>query len=423
MRLLRNHPVSLLVVGAVAAAFFFAPLAAFLVGERGHPIENRPAVQFPDFSSERFNAFSTFNQWALDRLPLRPEAVKARVKLTRRLFGELPEVLTPGGPAGAGQLGDLTDGAPSANADLSRAEQVLLGQQNWLFLGEEFVNACKPEMSIGQVVAGMKRLSRIIRASGRRLVLTIAPDKSTLEQAYLPSDLPERGCALPEKQARLAALAKLPPAVGYLDLHGVLARQQARTGPIYLPEDTHWNELGGKLYVSSVMRRLDPRVLERTTWAREGEVPYVGDLAAKAGDPITRKQPGYVLRRPGVRTRLVGQHTIGPGYTIFREQSSSTPVGAPLYGPRTLYYGDSFTEKEVQDIYPFFRDVLRFPELARAAVGGFEPAARAEFVRDVKDSQTIVIEVAERIFWGRRPGSVVSPQLLDQLARGLGVDA
>jgi alginate O-acetyltransferase complex protein AlgJ len=417
---IRSRPRLALTFAAIALGFFFAPALAYVAGVRGHPLENRPATAFPDIAKTRFHSFAPVTQWALDRLPLRSDAVRARVRLTRRIFGELPDVIAPSGPAGAGQLGNLTSGVASESAGLSRSEQVLLGRKNWLFLGEDFAVACAPEQPVASVARGIERLDRILRRSGRRLVLAIAPDKSTLSPGFLPADLPERKCARAERRRRAAALAALPREIEDVDLRSALARQQARTGPIYLPEDTHWDSLGGKVFVSSVMRELEPSLLRRTRWTQGPPMPYTGDLAIKSGDPVTRSQPSYELRRAGVRLRRAGQQVIAPGYAIQHQVRTRTRDGATLYEPTTTFYGDSFTDLEAGDIYAFFRNVYRVPALDAAVLGGYEPAADRAFVETVKRSQTVVIEVAERIFWGRRGGSVVAPKLLDQLQRGLG---
>src|SRR5205085_1472507 len=82
-------------------------------------------------------------------------AIRARVRLTRGIFGELPANVVPTGPEGVGRLGRLATGAASTGAALDRSEQVLLGRHGWLFLGEEFSLACAPEQPHAEVVAGV----------------------------------------------------------------------------------------------------------------------------------------------------------------------------------------------------------------------------------------------------------------------------
>jgi hypothetical protein len=207
--------------------------------------------------------------------------------------------------------------------------------------------------------------------------------------------------------------------VGIVDLAAALSRQQDRTGPIYQQEDTHWDQLGASVFATAVMRRLQPALLRRTRFVRAGDVRLSGDLADKAGDPRERSLPRYVLRRAGVATRRTSRRELRPGFTIERFRSTTRPGGAPLYQPPTVLYGDSFTEVSIDKLLPFFRDVTRMPELGIAALGGYQPVADAAFVAAVKRSRTLVVEVSERIFWGRRPGSVVDPRLLDRLQRAL----
>ena len=58
---------------------------------------------------------------------------------------------------------------------------VLVGQDGWLYLMGEFYKECYPVTPPTEVIQGLQRLQSILAATGRKLVLPLAPDKSPAE--------------------------------------------------------------------------------------------------------------------------------------------------------------------------------------------------------------------------------------------------
>jgi hypothetical protein len=100
---------------------------------------------------------------------------------------------------------------------------------------------------------------RVERDGRTRLLLVIAPDKSTAYADYLPAE-----SRLPNAIERLAQIRGLP--LPRLDLVMKQAIQQGAVD-VYLPNDTHWGTAGSKLAAGAVIRYLDEHATMRKSTA------------------------------------------------------------------------------------------------------------------------------------------------------------
>src|ERR1700722_12363886 len=133
---------------AAALLFFFGPAIAFTFGDRAAPIENRPLAGVPSLDSG-WQAIPGFNAWAIDHLPLRSQAVRADTDLSETVFGEPPSsgnhAASGIGSAAAGNASPNSAGAGASNPD---APRVIQGKDDWLYLADDFKNACDPKFSL-----------------------------------------------------------------------------------------------------------------------------------------------------------------------------------------------------------------------------------------------------------------------------------
>ncbi len=424
MRRRLREPTTAIVLAAIAAVFFFTPIVVWIGGVRAKPIENRPFTALPKLS-QGWGAFDQLSQWAIDRLPLRSNAITFNTNLSKKVFHELPQIDNSGGPIGVGQSGAVggsgTAAAPSGGTP--RDLQVIPGKDGWLFYGDEFVRACTPEVSATSVVDGLRRLGQILRESGRTFLFAVPPDKHVLSTRYLPDNLPEKACTAKADAQRRALLTqdRLP---GYVDVLSALeARQQSDGMPIFQKYDTHWNTTGDLVFTRTMMGALEPALLHDTRFVPGRPVSAPGDLSVISGAPVnTVERPYSVLRRG--ETQISAQ-TTDPiaNYPIETVRNAVAPGGATLYRPSTLIYGDSFVERTLPMLTPFFADVTRIPELSRAAASGGAPAAakaQADVIAGIRSHQTLIVEQTERTLWGAA-GTIVQPGFLDALAKALGV--
>jgi hypothetical protein len=410
-----------LVVGLIAVAFFFTPAVAWLVGERAKPIENRPLTAFPSLD-EGFGIFDPLTQWTNDHLPLRATAVRANTRISRRLFSELPARTGEAGPVGVGQTGHVGGTANTPGAGVAdEFGRAVPGRNGWLYLSDDFIYACRPELRPEEVVQGLRRLDSIIRNSGRRLVVVSPPDKTAFEPAQLPGSWPGLECIAPAYRARVRALSGLE-SNGVVDLAAPLAEQQRRQGsPIYLPDDSHWSQMGALVYAQTIARAVDPSLLSGTRIVSAGRQTYTGDLARVTGDPRPNTQEAVRIARPGVGPAQLTVTHIYPGGDLQRWRNRSAPGGARLYAGRTVVVGDSFADVwgGTVSLTNYFADLSQAPALYPANTVHRLPQAEDALIMEIKSSRVFVYEQAERQLWGVRIASIVRPEFLDKLERAL----
>ncbi|GIH74360.1 hypothetical protein Plo01_07890 [Planobispora longispora] len=179
---------------------------------------------------------------------------------------------------------------------------------------------------------------------------------------------------------------------GYLDLRDPLERAQRESGtPAYWRTDSHWTERSAGLYGTELARALQPGLSRDTRLVRAGQAARDGDLGGLLGIPSEETVDRWRLIRDGVRR--VRQDDRGLPVS-FRTVNRSDR--APLYQPRTLLIGDSFTRNSLPWVLPYFADVTYVRSDAPATAGP-EHVAEA-----IARSETVVFEIVERYLVGGR---------------------
>jgi alginate O-acetyltransferase complex protein AlgJ len=408
------------VLVVIGAALFFGPGVARLCGVYPTAIENRPLVKLPSLS-RGFQIFPDLTQWSIDHLPLRKFAIRADARISQDIFGEPPSYTSAGGPVGVGQGASLQGGRAGAAVAAGAANDIIPGRQGWLFLGDEFTAACHPQLSIAQVTSGLRRLDQIITASGRKLVILIPPDKDTIDGRFLPASYPDERCSSEEKARLKAALDSLRLR-DFVNLVPRLRAQERRIGqPAYLPIDSHWTDRSAAtVFLPAMLNPLSPRLYRSARVTPLGPTPYTGDLSVLSGAPKTEKEPGWTVTRPGITP---GRSTVTDPFANFpiSHYLNYAQRGVPLVRGRTLLYGDSFTERSLALIAPFFANLTRIPELSRAAAEGPEAraAALSLLTAQIRSADTVIVEQTERIIATSDSGSILDPDVLDAIQRTL----
>lgn len=400
-------------VAALGGALLFGPWAAGLAGSRSDPVpgENRALADLPAPSDASFEELTGV---AADRMPLRDAAIRAHGSLTEALFDERPSyggggATAPGAPgAGAPQP------APSAAAPV---DQVIEGEQGWLYFFDDFRRACRPDRPLDAVLADVRRMDALLSASGRRFVLAVPPDKSTVDPQFLPERHVDDECSVAAKAQRWQTLGALD-LDGWVDLRAPLQEQEQRSGtPAYLATDTHWTDLSGTLFATQLAAELDPALAQGTRVVPDGTRRWsTGDLSAIAQDPHPIAEPGFRVAREGVRTRTTTS-ALAPGYELTRVRG--TTAGAPLFAPKTVLVGDSFSQRALPKLAPYFADMVRVPELTKALLAGNLPAAEQQLRQEIVAADVVVVELVERTFAGAAQGSLFTPAFLDGLEKAL----
>ncbi|GLX96492.1 hypothetical protein [Herbidospora sp. NBRC 101105] len=304
-----------------ALLFFFAPAIAFAAGERAVEMENKPLPPLPALGGD-------WTAWATAHLPLRDEAVRANVFLTESLFGHAPA---------------YGFGYP----------KVIEGEDGWLYFGDDVTEACRPKRPIAETIEALRRLGERVEAAGKRFVLTVAPDKTTVSPQWLPSRFPGRDCLRERKKEFWAALreADLP---WYVDLRAPLEELQRTTGqPAYWRTDSHWTDRAAATYAAELARVLDPALAAGTRLEFTGRESREGDLGRLLGSP---------------REETIDRHRLDR-------------TGAALYEPKTVLIGDSFTRNSMPWLRPYFANLTY---------------QRNDGPVTWDDAETVIVEIVER---------------------------
>jgi alginate O-acetyltransferase complex protein AlgJ len=146
---------------------------------------------------------------------------------------------------------------------MSSASSVVVGRENWLFMGHEsdkvdelrYFLGCNPisEETLEQWLQVLTERQHWLERRRIAYMLIIAPNKSTIYPEYMPAIYP-RG-----RRTRLDQLAgfihRRAPGFSLLDLRPALqAGKKARL--LYWQTDTHWNDFGKDLAYREIVRSL-----------------------------------------------------------------------------------------------------------------------------------------------------------------------
>ncbi len=372
----------------LALAFFFGPAAGYVVGQRPQEIENRRLTAFPSVS-QGWSFFPQFTAWATDHLPLRKQAVDGNSALSERVFGQPPSYGGPSADTGvAGVPGTAPNGSGAqSNADKPAYPQVIQGKDGWLYFGGDASGPCQPTRSVQDTLARLTRLATAVRASGRRFVLTVAPDKSTAWPQELPDSYLGKACAEARRTEFWSALRATPPP-GYVDLLGpIQAAQKAGGRSLYRQTDTHWGEQGALIYTRGIADALQPGLWQRLRVASAPTRTKAGDLGVLIGRPHVDSFAGVTLSRPGAPwTYTMPEMSLT---TPVKIEAGPVPRGLPLITRPTLLLGDSFSNSSRNFLPQLFTSL----SILNNEVAAARPDAVAQAM---VDSDTVVYEIVQR---------------------------
>ncbi len=384
---------SRLVFAVLAIAFFATPLALRAVGVTARPFENR-ALAGPPRLSQGWNAFDEASRFFVDRMPLREQAVRANTWISRHIFDTTPRY-GQGAFAAAAQSGlpfgqPLAPRAgvprPAANQPAPAGNHALVGRDGWLYLQGELDRACYQFTPYAAAVSGWEQIVAAVRASGRRAVVIVVPDKSSVYPEHLPQSFEKKQCAETNRGVLWGLVDQAAPR-GVVGLRpALLAAKRGAGDGLYRRKDSHWNTLGSLALVRSALAHVGGGVrLRPSEIVDTGSRPYIGDLTTLVGAPEQdREQRRDVRRAPGAR-RVPG---------------------------RTLFVYDSYGQIGLPQLAPYFANFRTVDWSQILAPGLAEEVAR---------SDTVIFETVEREFDYRAsdPGEA-GPSLLAALRRRLG---
>ncbi|MGH3863307.1 alginate O-acetyltransferase AlgX-related protein [Actinokineospora sp.] len=370
-----------------AMIFFCTPLLLLVLGVRPEAFENRPLAAFPS-PGQGWGFFTGFEPWAADNLPLRSVALDIDDQVSRRVFGEPPQLgrQVDSGP-GVGTV------APPSKSENDRKKilaqgfpKVLEGQDDWLYLGYDILGACLPERPLDQVVGSMKRLQAEVERSGRQFVLMIGPDKTTMVPQYLPAQYLGSDCA---RQTRDEFWRRMIAEAGATDLRPALRTAGERRGaPVYSRLDTHWTYEGGLVMVRAIAEDIQAGVTAAWKATPSTVVERKADIPPLLGREGVFPLQNYNLAPDGktVRSRPID--------SAFREPLRLTqPAGPGIVNKKVALIGDSLTLFATPFLAGGFSDVT----VVHSDTAGTDPSAVAKILAE---SDVVVVEAVERSLVG-----------------------
>ncbi|MEJ2852522.1 MULTISPECIES: alginate O-acetyltransferase AlgX-related protein [unclassified Saccharothrix] len=317
-----------------AVLYFFLPLAMLAVGVRPAEFENRKLAEFPSIT-DGWGFFTGMEKWASDHLPLRDHAVAAADGISRGVFGEAPKFERPQGPAGPVQTTP-----PPKDPSLDKPEptafaNVVEGKDDWLFLGSDIKLACEPTVPPADTLARIDQLRTAVESSGRKFILAVAPNKSTMVADHLPSRYFGKGCA---QAARDQFWQKVVTKPGVLDLRPGLRESQRREGTsAYSKTDSHWTHDGSLVLAKAVAETVKPGTTKTWKVAEVATHDRPGDLATLLGREATDPVPSHSIAPDGKT-----EHVMPPPFEDREPKHLTQDVVPGVLNLKASIVGDSF---------------------------------------------------------------------------------
>jgi hypothetical protein len=306
------------------------------------------------------------------------------------------------GPASAVGADDPPVGAFTGADGLvyESAPQVTSGLGGELFLGADLDFACGLGRAFERAMRTYSKLARVISRSGRRVVFTVAPNKSAVFPDRL-GVLPHAGCDARGLAAQQSILRSFESA-GYLSLLAPLAENRRQ---VWWKTDQHWTTVGGSVFAKQLAARLDPR-LGHTQRYVYGTETRLGELNRALGID-TPETLETAFPSGGVRVRDADDRHAWAGYPSFTfDHSWRSSPPAKTWPGRTLLLGDSFMWYALENLRPIFRHG-RFLWIAMTT---------SDVARAIKQSDTVVIEVLQLFVPGT---TIANTEFLKRLRRTL----
>ena len=157
-------------------------------------------------------------------------------------------------------------------------EGVVVGQQGWLFTGEEVAFYGDAEAETARKLAYIKKVQAELAAKGVTLVVGLVPDKSRVYPEFVGRDLP----SYTEDRYERFRRALTQAGISAPDLLTPLTNAKEKT-QVYLRTDTHWTPAGAEVAavtLAKAARQADVTGLfdSRYETARTGQTQHQGDL-------------------------------------------------------------------------------------------------------------------------------------------------
>ncbi|MEV4311418.1 hypothetical protein [Actinocrispum sp. NPDC049592] len=386
-----------------AVVFFGVPLLLLILGVRPEAIENRKLTDFPS-PADGWGFFTSFDPWATDYLPGRAEAIDLEDAISRAIFGEAPKLGEQKDTSGPVQ-----DVPPTAEnpADTQKTEagytKVIEGKDGWFYLGDDISGPCMPTKSLSDVIGALQHLRQVVEASGRRFLLIVPPNKSTMVPEHLPDSYVGKDCAAAGGKE---FWSRVPRETGALDVRSGLVLTAGRQA-IYTKVDTHWTPDGALVMATELAERLVPGIT-RTWKATPGrDVTRNGDLP-----PLIGKTGRLTVRAINLAPDGGAIASSQNSTATFREALHLTRGrGTGVVDTKVGMLADSFT----QPVLPFLSAAFTNVTVLHVDSAQQDPAKAGQMLAD---QDVVVLEAVERSLTGG-VNPILSPGVIDRIGQEL----
>lgn len=274
----------------------------------------------------------------------------------------------------------------------SPSPKVHIGKDGWLYYfrteHEYFrIDDCIPgeRKRMLNLARELHYRERIVEASGRRFILIIVPDKTTIYPEYFGVERPDVRCYKNRYDLLLTYMKKYP-VKNFVRLDNILVAAKKRQ-QVYYKTDTHWNYYGAMLASMAVLKHLAgkewmayfPRMEMRTK-------PYAGDLSKMIALDI-KEQAGFIKKtiyNGEVKTINFGRYMNGGRYRFVTKAYN----GKKLL-PFAILFRDSFSTR----MLPYLKG--SFKRLDVIWSNNVTTHLRPEPSEDLTNADIVIVEIAE----------------------------
>jgi hypothetical protein len=173
------------------------------------------------------------------------------------------------------------------------------------FYGPDFDLACGYGNDLRAGMRNLSKLAQIIERSGRRVVFTVVPNKSSAELDQVdPAQLPHGDCDLVglREQRKLLERYRDPR---YVSLPRLLERDKRK---VFWDTDLHWTTVGASVFSKALATKLDRKLGAHQSYRPGPDYTSLGGLNALLHDPQQETVPSAVpARSVKVSPRVVSQ--------------------------------------------------------------------------------------------------------------------
>lgn len=249
------------------------------------------------------------------------------------------------------------------------------------------------------------KLAKQLVAMGKKPLVMVAPDKSSLHQGLLPFDVDEKPCFF-DYIGRLNTSLLRSDIPGFVDISTLLTEEIENTREfLYLKKDSHWDGAGSLVAVNAAIDYLSPGLRKKSDVHFDGTYEYIGDLTGMRGLPETDFAPVYRIDRGG--EILLKSNEIFPGSKsqLNRRivQTSNTLKFVP---GKTLFLLDSYGLAALPQLTPYFEDITVF------LLADFDPGVFKDLF---ENADTVWIMTVERGVSWRLKNEIGSDTFINSL--------